>query len=254
MREPQQFGGALSRVLPANSLCLTAWSAVDAGDALFSFARALAAQGCTLHSQSAQGVTLYRFDTLITPLLVAAYTAVRRAPISASAIMAVKVTEDGVRKPSDKTVEFGAVLAAEARPGQLVMSLRLASLLQATEPDCSAYMRPDRVPMAGGGERAVVQFHPVREPVDRPATLSPFTGVLPPDRAKLLAERISLRLRAVAPTITASDVIRVVDSGAGALQVAGILGAKVSGDLRTSVQRIVEDEFRSINLRGRPRA
>jgi hypothetical protein len=236
-----------------NSVCLGFSTTLGVSDDLFRIARELTVQGCALFSNSQRSLVLYRFGAPVAPILAAVYRAVRHSQVGASAVMAVRVQEGEQRRPSDKSVQFGLELAGEAAPGEVVLSVRLAALLEATEASCRRFLHPAMTTTASGTQRAVVRFS-TRGGAGRPATHSPIAGRLSPERTQLLADRLSARLGAfMSPTVTETMSARL-GQGESTEQLLAWLWDHVPLHLHHFVRRIIDEEFRTIHVRSAPGA
>lgn len=238
-------------VLASNSVLIVASAPAGAAAELDTFAASLVALGFTIHAQTERMVSLYRFEVFVAPLLAAAHAALRGTRLAASATMAVKVRVDGREQPSPKSLDIGTTLAREASPGNLVLSLRLASLLQATEPECSRRLRTTSVPMANGLPRGVVLYDGAAP--RRPQTLGSagqFVGTLPVALIERLVYRIYQRAFAAAPGITEQAVRDAVLSASSAVSIAQRLARHLPSETHAALRLIVDDEVRSIRLRG----
>ncbi|MCU0937954.1 MAG: hypothetical protein MUC86_02170 [Burkholderiaceae bacterium] len=242
-------------VLASNSVLFVAAAAAGAEVQLDTFATHLVSHGCSIQSQSAQSVALYRFETFVAPLLTAAHTAVRRTGLAVSATMAVKVLVDGKHRPSPKSLDIGTTLAREASPGTLVLSLHLASLLQATEPECSPMLHSASLPTASGRARSVVRFEPTGSPPAAGAgDIGQVVGTLTPELAQRLAFRIYQRIDATAPGVPERVVREAVKSSHSATAITQALIRHVPPESHAAIRLIVDDEVRWIRVRGEPAA
>jgi len=236
-------------VLASNSVLLVAVAPARAQVQLDTFATQMVAHGCSIQSQTPESVALYRFDTFVAPLLATAHAAQRGTPLAVSATMAVKVRVDGAQRPSPKSLDIGATLAREASPGALVLSLHLASLLQATEPECASMLHTASVPMADGRKRAVVTFAP-----DGPARggvdAGQIVGHLTPELADRLVHRIYQRIYAAVPEVPERVVREAVRAGGSAQAIAKTLLRYAPPESHAAIRLIVDDEVRWIRVRG----
>lgn len=244
--ETRSVGGRV--VLASNSVLLVAVGGTAGLDA---FAADLVAHGCAIHAQSPARVALFRFETFVAPLLAAAHAAIERETLAASATMAVKVRVAGRAAPSPKSVDIGGTLASEAARGELLLSLQLASLLQATEPECAGLLHTARVRMADGRERAVVRYSAATAagPTSR-AGMGQVVGRLSSEHVARLVERIVQRLRPIAPAVDPRLVRRAVAAGDSALKIAQALQTHVPREGHAALRLIVDDEVRWIRLRA----
>jgi hypothetical protein len=238
-------------VLASNSVLIVASAPAGAAAELDTFAAHLVTLGFTIHAQTGRMVSLYRFEVFVAPLLAAAHAALRGTPLAASATMAVKVRSDGREQPSPKSLDIGTTLAREASAGNLVLSLRLASLLQATEPECARLLRTTSVPMANGHPRGVVLYDGAAS--ERPQThggIGQLVGALPPALIERLVYRIYQRAFAAAPGVS-EDVVRdAVLAASSAVSIAQRLARHAAPESHAALRLIVDDEVRSIRLRG----
>jgi hypothetical protein len=256
MHETRNVNGRT--VLASNSVLFVAVAPAGEAVALDSLTTRLVARGCTIHKQSADSVALYRFETFVTPLLSAANEAIDGTGLSVSATMAVKVVVDGGATPSPKSVDIGITLAREARPGTLVLSLRLASLLGATEPECSGLLHTASVRMADGRARAVVTFDDEIDPgPSSGAGMGQVVGRLPRDLADRLVLRIHQRVSLSVPDLSERAVRQAVRTNDSALAIAAVLARHAPPETHAAIRLIVDDEVRWIRLRresGRARS
>jgi hypothetical protein len=237
-------------VLASNSVLIVASAPAGSAAELDAFAAHLVALGCTIHSQTGETVALYRFEAFVAPLLAAAHAAVRGTKLAVSATMAVKVRVDGREQPSPKSLDIGLTLAREASAGNLVLSLRLASLLQATEPDCARLLRTTSVPMTNGLPRSVVLYDSGR--ASRPRTeggVGELAGALPPELIDRLVYRIYQRAFAAAPGVSEEAVRDAVLSASSAVSIARQLARHAAPETHGALRLIVDDEVRWIRLR-----
>jgi len=241
-------------VLASNSVLFVATAPARAADQLDSFATYLVTHGCAIHSQIDETVALFRFETFVTPILIAAHAAIQRTRLAVSATMAVKVRIDGRYMPSPKSLDIGATLAREASPGRLVLSLHLASLLQATEPECAGLLRTSSVPMADGRERAVVTFDAssVGKAAASDGGIGQVIGTLSPELVERLVYRIYQRIHALAPSLSERAVRRAVKAGSSAVAISADLTQRAPADAHASIRLIVDDEVRWIRVRREP--
>jgi len=240
-------------VLATNSVLFVA-KRQGAPAALDAFVADLVAHGCAVHAQSDPCTrVLYRFDTFVAPLLPVVQAAAESGALAVSATMAVKVRVDGRQRPSPRSVDVGSTLAAEAGPGRFVLSLQLASLLQATEPECAGRLHAAKVRMADGRERAVALYSAStgtgRTSV---AGAGQMLGRLPEEVGARLAERLSRRLQPFAPDIAVQDVRQVVAGSDSAGAIAQSLMRLVPSESHGALRLIVDDEVRWIRMRGGP--
>jgi hypothetical protein len=251
MHETRNLNGRT--VLASNSVLFVASAQAGAAGQLDAFATELVARGCTIHSQSAESVAIYRFETFVTPLLSVAHAAMEGKALAVSATMAVKVVVDGRPMPSPKSVDIGVTLAREARPGMLVLSLRLASLLSATEPECSGLLHTAGVRMADGRKRAVVRFDDAKDagPVSS-GGMGQVVGRLPREIADRLVQRIYQRVSVTVPDISERAVRHAVTARDSAVAIAKDLTRQAPRESHATIRLIVDDEVRWIRLRREP--
>jgi hypothetical protein len=240
-------------ILASNSVLFVASASAHGAARLDTFASDLVAHGCAIHAQSAERVALFRFETFVTPLLVAASAAIDRTGLAVSATMAVKVLVEGRQRPSPKSVDIGTTLAHEASPGQLVLSLHLASLLQATETECAGLLHTATVRMANGRERAVVTFNAATAsgPASR-GGMGQVMGRLSKELFERLVYRIYQRIHAAAPGVNEQVVRQAVKAGDSAVAIAQALLCHVPRESHAAVRLIVDDEVRWIRVRREP--
>ena len=237
-------------VLASNSVLIVASSAAPAVADLDTFAAHLVSHGCTIHSQTETAAALFRFETFAVPLLQAAQAAARRLQLAVSATMAVKVVVEGKPRPSPKSLDIGTALAREASPGNLVLSLRLASLLQATEPECAGLLRTTSVPSANGQRRAVVLFDASSAARPRAEVgVSQIAGTLPAELVERLIYRIHQRALNAAPGMSERDVRDAVLTSNSAASIANKLLRRVPTESQAALRLIVDDEVRWIRVR-----
>jgi hypothetical protein len=240
-------------VLASNSVLFVAAAPAGEAVALDGFASRLVARGCTIHRQTADSVALYRFETFVTPLLSAAHAAMQGSNLSVSATMAVKVVVDGRPMPSPKSVDIGITLAREASPGALVLSLHLASLLGATEPESAGRLHTAAVRMADGRQRAVVKFDEAIDP--GPASgggMGQVMGRLPRELVDRLVQRVHQRISLSVPDLSERTVRQAVKSHDSAIAIAAELTRHAPPQSHAAIRLIVDDEVRWIRLRREP--
>lgn len=163
-------------------------------------AKRLAGAGGAMGWRSERAIGVHRLDGRVGDLLFAAARLLREpamSVLSAGGVIAVKVLSCGVALPSEQSVRMADELAADAPAGRVILSLRMASLLQLAEPALAALLRPLNVMTAAGAPRAVMWLDP-HAPADEIASAdahrSAALAALDPHRRAQLIDRLSARL------------------------------------------------------------
>jgi hypothetical protein len=236
-----------------NSVAITFVGPADSAEFFLSLGHKLVSQGCSIAASSPRSLVACGFEVAATPLIMQAYCAVRRRPIQASAVIAVRVLLGGIARPSDKTLSFGLGLASEADPGRVSVSLRLAALLQDTERNFRKLcLRPTSSRKSG---RQWLTIEGALSTARQQSNLGALvTGSLSDIQSALLERRLMLRLGTIAPWKAA--VLRLKLASGDSAQDIGLWLAQ---DLPTRFQRlraqqVVDEEFRTIHARCRSAA